>query len=215
MGKQTKNNRKKEQRFDPFMLVDIALHVCIAYLFFQIWATPSESDVDKIYALTTLILFEFIMVHSGILMAAFPPKFSIFIFFPFYGLFAWCFNQLVPDNSIMYLYLGVVLNRMRFAFFNADKETKRQNILWSVYACSIYIVLFLSVHVLSGKVPELGLTPDFLDRAAYSPSGIGAMYNEPKIAMCIGMLYYIMLALFNVAMFGISLKNLVKRITKQ
>ena len=205
----------KSQRFDPFILVDIVFNVWLAYLFFQTWATPSECNVDKIYALSTLIIFEFIMVHSGLLMAGFPPKISIFIFFPFYGLFAWGFNHLVLDNSIIYLYCGVVLNRMRFAFFNVDKETKRQNIHWSIYACSIYIFLFLGINLLSGMVPELGLSPEFLAKAAYNPSGEGAMIDQPKISMCIGFLYYIMLALSNMVLFGAGLKRLIRRISKR
>ena len=121
---------------------------------------------------------------------------------------------MVSDNSIMYLYLGVVLNRMRFAFFNVDKETKRQNILWSVYTCLIYVFLFVGVNVLSEIVPELGLTPAFLDKAAYNPSGKGTMIDEPKITMCIGFLYYIMLALSNVVIFGMGLKRLIRRMAK-
>ena len=213
MDKPKTKRRKKEkpQRFDPFILIDLALNVWIAFMFFQTWSTPFGTDIDRVYTLSTMIVFEFVMIHSGILMSAFPLKFTLFIFFPFYGLFAFVFNMSVSDNTILYLYLVVVLNRMRFAFYNVDQETKRRNIRMSVYALCIYIFIFLTVASSPKIVPELGLTHEFLKIMGYQPHGTGILNDEPKISMCIGFLYYIALALFDMIVFGNSLISLIKR----
>ena len=210
MTKHKKQIKESEEQpgFDLFALVDIGLTLWVAYLFFQLWVMPSVEDIDRIYYMSILIGFEFIMIHSGVFMAAMPLKLSLLFFFPFYGVFALAFNAMVPDNSIMYIYLIVVLNRMRFAFFNVSESTKIRNIGMSVYAAMVYFFLMVGVAVMSWMIPRFGLTTEFLSNAGYNPK-IGGLFTEiPQTAMCLGFLYYIMIALFNLLIFIRNIKRL-------
>ena len=198
---------KTPSGFDFFALIDIGLTLWVAYLFFQLWVMPSAGDIDRIYYMSILIAFEFIMIHSGVFMAAMPLKISLLVFFPLYGVFALAFNTMIPDNSIMFIYLIVVLNRMRFAFFSVSESVKMQNLGMSVYAAVVYFFLMIGVAFLSWMVPKFGLTPEFLSNAGYNPSVKGLFTEIPQTAMCLGFLYYIMLALFNILIFTNGIKR--------
>jgi len=210
--KQHNNKVGKNPGFDIFQLVDVGLYLWMAYCFLKLWVMPTAEDVDRIYFMSILIAFEFIMVHSGVFMAAMPLKWSLLLFFPVYGLFAFAFNLFVSDNSILYLYLGVVLFRMRFAFFNKSKQATDQAIGFSAYAVMVYFIPMIIVAIFSEKVPEFGVSPEFLEQAGYKIK-IGGIFTEmPQTALCLGACYYILLALLPILMFVNSFKAWMKKI---
>jgi hypothetical protein len=140
------------------------------------------------------------MVHSGVFMAVMPLKFSLFVFFPFYGLFAWGFNTIVSDNSIVMLYLLTVFNRMRFAFFNIDKQMQAELMLKSFYTLGIYFTTIMVVVISAQIIPKFGLTEAFLEKATYSKikQGSGLMIDSPNVSMCLGCIYFILLSLLEI-----------------
>lgn len=194
----TKNNKPVAGKRPPafFNYLSVLLNLALAYVYLKLWVAPQPDEVDRIFYMAILMGFEFIMVHSGVFMAAMPLKISILVFVPVYALFALAFTSMVGDFSILWLYLIVVLNRMRFAFFNTDKETKIQLMGISALAAMIYFLLLIIVAVASPLIPKLGLSDAFLQYANYSEAKKhgGLLTDEPQVAMCFGTMYYTLLA---------------------
>ncbi|WP_278020059.1 hypothetical protein [Flavobacterium ginsengisoli] len=111
-------------RNSPFSFIEYGFQAYYAYVFLMVWTHPELHPVSLINDLAVLMAFEFIMVHSGVFMAVMPKKWSLFVFFPLYGLFAYSFNESVVNTNILYIYLLTVLNRMRFAFSNVAQEVR-------------------------------------------------------------------------------------------
>ncbi|MCM5662364.1 hypothetical protein [Galbibacter mesophilus] len=198
------------EKYDKqFEYVGIAMYVFIASQFFQLWLFPEETQAEKIYSMSFLIIFEFVMVHSGVFMAVMPKKWSFFIFIPFYGVFAWAFNHAVPNNVVLITYLVVVLNRMRFAFFNADKRLKERAAAFSVFALIVYFVLTFVVLFSAEILPEFGLTAEFLEKSGYNAikSATGTFVDVPQTALCLGVLYYSALAIIEAKLVSHSEKK--------
>lgn len=77
------------ERIDrPCEYVEVAQTALIACQYLYLWLFAGPDDAYKVYSLAILMAFEFVMVHSGLFMAAMPLKASIRLFIPLYGLFA-------------------------------------------------------------------------------------------------------------------------------
>ena len=136
------------ERIDrPCEYVEVAQTALIACQYLYLWLFAGPDDAYKVYSLAILMAFEFVMVHSGLFMAAMPLKASIRLFIPLYGLFAFAFGHSMRegDYTIIILYLATVLNRMRFAFFNVSKSVKQRVVRQSMIALAVYFVLTVSV----------------------------------------------------------------------
>lgn len=170
----------------------------IAGYFLFLWLFATEADAYVVYSMAILMGFEFIMVHSGVIMTFLSKTYSILLFFPFYGLFAWGFNKMLDDgdNTVMILYLTTVLNRMRFAFFNADENMKNRAVMTSVISVMIYFFLLFLVCFGSSLVPHFSLGESFTNSAAYAAvQKVGGMFpEEPYVPICLGFLYYLLLS---------------------
>jgi hypothetical protein len=180
----------------PLNYVGVILNLIISFSFFSLWISPDISDVSKIYSYAVLIGFEFIMVHSGVFMAVMPVRFSLLVFFPLYGLFALVFNMMVSDNIILYTYLVVVFNRLRYAFFNVNKSIRVKLGQRSVFAAVLYFFILMFCAFASNVIPCFGLSNEFLERSNYSKVKLhgGLILDQPSVAMCIGAFYYLLLA---------------------
>lgn len=178
-----------------FAISGILLNCYILYQFLNSWINPQIDDVGAIYTLSVLIAFEFIMVHSGVFMAVIKRSISIIFFIIFYGVFAWQFNKFVYDDKILIIYLIVVLNRMRFAFFNASKQQKDRQLGFSGLAVICYAFALFPVLIFHNYIPKLGLTAEFLSSsnfAQYAKSD-DLFTRQPQVPMAIGCLYYTLL----------------------
>src|ERR1035437_9291104 len=116
------------ERLDtPLEYSSILLKLLMASQFLLLWVNPEIDQAQKINGLAVIMAFEFVMVHSGLVMAIMPAKNSLLVVaFPIYGLFALTMNLSVPNNVVLFTYLVVVFNRMRFAFFNVNEFKKTQ-----------------------------------------------------------------------------------------
>lgn len=75
------------ERIDrPCEYVEVAQTALIACQYLYLWLFAGPDDAYKVYSLAILMAFEFVMVHSGLFMAAMPLKASIRLFIPLYGL---------------------------------------------------------------------------------------------------------------------------------
>lgn len=188
----------------PCEYIGIAQTGLIALQYLYLWLFADTEDAYKVYSMAILMGFEFIMLHSGVFMATVPRKYSILVFFPVYGLFAYAFHRMMRegDNVIMVIYLTTVLNRMRFAFFNADQEMKNRAGMLSIIAITGYFFLLLAVVIGSSFVPAFALGQSFTSSDVYrevATSG-GVFTDKPYTAICLGFLYYSMLSYVNYRM---------------
>jgi len=134
------------EKYDTqFAYFSVILNLTLVAQAYLLWTNPSMNDADKIYTIAILSSFEFFMIHSGVFMAIFPKKISLYIFFPLYGLFALAANSMADGNNILYLYLIIVFQRMRFAFSNPRKELKNRAITFSAYAAIIWFFVMMII----------------------------------------------------------------------
>ena len=176
------------ERIDrPCEYVEVAQTALIACQYLYLWLFAGPDDAYKVYSLAILMAFEFVMVHSGLFMAAMPLKASIRLFIPLYGLFAFAFGHSMRegDYTIVILYLATVLNRMRFAFFNVSKSVKQRVVRQSMIALAVYFVLTVSVVC--------------AESASYTREvrAGGLFVEKPYVPICLGFLYYSVLSFFN------------------
>ncbi len=176
-----------------------------AYL---LWTNPSINDADKIYTIAVLSAFEFFMIHSGVFMAVFPRKVSLFLFFPLYGLFAFAINSMSEGNFVIYMYLIIVFQRMRFAFADVDIKIKNKAISISVYAVIIWMFAIFIILLNKENIPVLGLKEDFLTLSNYRlKKSIGIFTEKPHLALAFAMIYYSLLALTEFNLTRALIKN--------
>lgn len=179
-------------RNSPFSFIEYGFQAFYAYVFLMVWMYPEQHPVSLINDLAILMAFEFIMVHSGVFMAVMPRKWSLFVFFPLYGLFALVFNDSVVNTNIIYIYLLTVLNRMRFAFSNVSPEVRALQMGKSAVKAIFYFLLILAVCIGNSIIPPFGLTEDFLQKSHYFQivKSSGLFIEKPYVPICMGFIYY-------------------------
>lgn len=179
-------------RNSPFSFVDYGFQAFYAYVFLMVWLQPEKNPISLINDLAVLMVFEFVMVHSGVFMAVLPKKVSLFVFFPLYGLFAFGFNEYVINTNILYIYLLTVLNRMGFAFSNVSLKEREIQMGKSGGKVIFYFFLLLAVTVANNIIPKFGLTDDFLKKSHYFDQikSSDLFTDKPYVPMCMGFIYY-------------------------
>ena len=184
------------EKYDTqFAYSSVILNLTLVVQAYLLWINPSMNDADKIYTIAILSSIEFFMIHSGVFMAVFPKKVSLYIFFPLYGSFALMINSMADGNDILYLYLIVVFQRMRFAFSDVKIELKNKAVTFSIYAAIIWLFVIALVLINKDSLPILGLNEDYLLISGYrEKKSIGDLTNEPHLAMAFAMIYYLCLA---------------------
>lgn len=180
-----------------FIYLTVLLNSVMAIQFLWVWLCPQADQGDKIYTLSVLMAFEFVMVHSGIFMSVFPRKMTLYLFFPFYGLFAIVFAMAIEDwYLIAMIYLVAVFNRMRFAFDDVDDDIKTRNAFISFLAAVIFFGMVAVAAPANEYIPQFGLTSEFLQSINYlHDTGTSGLFIEkPHTAMFVGVGYYLLLA---------------------
>lgn len=190
------------KNFDIGRWVGIALYLLFAWQIASVLTSPEPEDGPIILNFVTLIEFEFILVHSGIFMALLPRRLSLIIFVPFTGVFALVMNSSIPGNAILWLYLAVIFNRMRFAFSNPTPEAKGLNFAFSIIAAATYFLLVFIFSSGAGLVPRFGLTVSYLQSIGYEGNlyldDSGPIFGglaHPALAM--GVIYFSLIAIYD------------------
>lgn len=179
--------------------IGVALYLALAVQMGHLLGSPGPHDGEVILTFGVLMGFEFILIHSGVFMAVMPRLLGFLIFVPLYGVFAFAMNSLVSGNAILWLYLGVVLTRMRFAFSNPSPEAKNSNVLFSCAAAITYFVLIFIFVIFSASLPRFGITDAYLDSIGYSnlhDSG-GIFIDLPHVPLAMGVVYFSILAFYD------------------
>jgi small-conductance mechanosensitive channel len=178
-----------------FDCVSIVLYALLAFRYFQLWAFAGPEDARAVSLFGMLILFEFIMMHAGLMMLAFPLKVMI----PFYGVFVWAFTHTVEEGGMqmVYLYLGLVVNRALIAFqarIESKKKKKREQkqelhpaAQSALLALLSYIFALILLWIFSSRLPALALDESYLSQHEMD------LPFEPKYLMFFGVAYYVQL----------------------
>lgn len=190
------------ERFDkPLSLFTILTYFSLALKHLWLWLWPSADTMEALITLGTLMAFEFIMLHSGLFMFALSgsKKMLVGLFF-FYGLFALIFNLAMPHNEIIYLYMFVVISRVKILFFEEKEELKQDLLIYSFVRTMIYFVLVITITLLGEKIPEMGLTTQFLsdnNYRSFTGNTSGVFVDFPQVPMCLGFVYFTLLGLLD------------------
>lgn len=115
---------------------------------------------------------------------------------------------MADGNAILYLYLIVVFQRMRFAFLDVRIELKNRAIVISAYAAIIWMIVIFIIVFNIDNLPFLALNDEFLLISGFrEKESIGVFTEAPHAAaMAFAIIYYLWLAFteFNVT------KSLIK-----
>ena len=183
-------------KISVFSLFGIIMNGWLSYIFLSLWLHPQASDIELIYSLTILVLFEFILVHSGVFMSILGRSWKGWVgFILVYGLFALGMNTFVNGNQIIILYGVVVLNRMLTGILNSGKADKELGLSMSAVYVVTYFGLLLAVVFGSSYIPRCGLTEAFVqstDYVSFNMAG-GDFADMPHVFMCFGVMYYLIL----------------------
>lgn len=160
----------------------------------SVWFFPEYYTVEIIYNLTLILIFEFILVHSGVFMAVFRDWRILMLFAFLYGLFALAINMAVLGDSplILYLYSATVANRMLFGISSRTEQERGENMGYSALMALNFMFCIFFVIILSFLVPYGGLTPEYLRSIDYysSISSGGEFPEKPHVAFAFGVLYF-------------------------
>lgn len=191
----TSNILEKYNR--QFEYAGLLMTVLIAFQFYRIWQNPIIGDTPKIITMGLLIIFEFIMMHSGLLMSGMPKKVSLYGLIPFYGLFALAFTAIAQDPVVLILYLTVVINRMRFAFSDVPKYLRQRTLFKAILTALAYFVLMFPFVFGAEHVPKWGMTKESLNEIGYpgDSAAAGLFLEMPHVVIAFGFTYYCLLAL--------------------
>lgn len=177
-----------------FSLFDYATQFLYIAFIITVWWFPEKFSVETIYNLTVLFLFEFILVHSGVFMAAFARTKFIYCLIPFYGIFALIINSMImgEENLILWLYAVIVANRIIGGYKAKTKDEFGRNLLYSALLMVNFMFSLFSVLILKFLVPYGGLTPSYLNEIDYLyliPQH-SDYFNFPHVCMAYGALFY-------------------------
>ncbi|ENU1228991.1 hypothetical protein ACFGU2_004061 [Providencia rettgeri] len=160
----------------------------------SVWFFPEYYTVEIIYNLTLILIFEFILVHSGVFMAVFRDWRVLTLFALFYGLFALAINMSVLGDFplILYLYSATVANRMLFGLTSRTEQERSENMGYSALMALNFMFCIFLVLILSFLVAYGGLTPEYLRSIGYysSISSGGEFPDKPHVAFAFGVLYF-------------------------
>lgn len=177
-------------------LINYGFSIFYVGFILSVWFFPEYYSVEIIYNLTLILIFEFILVHSGVFMAVFRDWRVLMLFAIFYGFFALAINMAVLGDSplILYLYSATVANRMIFGLTSRTEQERSENMGYSALMALNFMFCIFSVIILSSLVPYGGLTPEYLRSIDYysSISSGGEFPDKPHVAFAFGVLYFAM-----------------------
>jgi hypothetical protein len=182
------------ERFDKlFKIISLASYLYLVYTYFQLWISPSITDANSVSTYSTLILLEFVLIHSGAFMLVLSKsRFAFLFFFVLYLLVVLAFNAITPGNTIIYTYLIVVFNRMKWVLYKPSEDAKETLMAYSMVTGFIYLLCIIVIFWVLGEnglVPHFGLTEEYLLTSGYKGMG------NPHVNLAFGAVYFTLLSI--------------------
>lgn len=186
-----------------FNYTNILVLLYMSYRCLHLWVSPSIDEVYEVEEMVTLLVIEFLLVHSAIF--TFLPK-SPILFFLISGLYVLFAYMLIKNNSSLSVFVSycfVIFNRIHYVFFDIS-EIKLNRIARMIRARAIFyitffiiwILLFVNLEEVEFGLPKFGLTSDFFENSNsqyYKNMALEASVavKYPHIFMSFGVLYFL------------------------
>jgi hypothetical protein len=179
-------------------IIEMLLYAFLIREMWCLWSDPTPADFPRLQTLAILMGFEFLLVHSALFIHVTPRKISILFLLPIYGIVALALNTGAENNLILYLYLGVIITRLRFLFGDHTKAQKSRAVKTSIVSFFIYFAAIAIIAVGETSLPKGGLTAKFLESGNYLDSleVYGIFTEQPHLPLLMGMFYFSALILF-------------------
>jgi hypothetical protein len=178
-------------------------YALLAWTLLQVWVDPlSVADGAWVRTGMTLMLMEFLAVHSGMFMGGLAAsaespwkRYSLFMgLLLFYFVFAIAFaassNSTEAYITFMILMIGRYVTVVLSSRESRTQFAERSGIAVAVYMIAVFGSFFL-------PLPELGLTQDMVE-LTFPDHGGGEWERNPHIPIAAGVFYFSVLALFEI-----------------
>ncbi|MEX6224533.1 hypothetical protein AB6F55_06730 [Providencia hangzhouensis] len=149
-------------------LVDHGLTIFYIGFLLSLWFFPDWSGVEVVYNMVLILLFEFILVHMGTMMAVLQRGFFFVFVAAILGGVAYIFHTTqINSSAILYIYAATLINRIiigrqqgsQFDNFNAFDE--------GLAKLRHYVACFIIAVFLTHYLPQGGLTEQYLEENNY------------------------------------------------
>ena len=179
------------KRQNQLLYLELIQYLLFSIIYLVAWVSPSQFSPEFIHSLEIILVFEFVLVHSGLFMSL--GIYSVLIFFPFYFLFAWAFNHILADNTIMYIYLLTIFNRLLMGI-EVSKRKNNNPAIRAFYRCfATYFPILIGTIALSKLLPDFGLTVDIQNEIKESMAIKSKGDITLKMLISCGFFYYLLL----------------------
>ncbi len=171
---------------------NIVIYALLVYEMWRLWTAPTAADLPRVTTLALLMGFEFILVHSAIFTLVFPRKVTILFLFPVYGVVALMLNSGAQNNVILYLYLGLLVTRLRYLFGEKDAQQRTKVLKTSILSGFLYLFAVAVIAFGETSLPEKGLNKAFLTANNYYESlNVQGIFTEnPHLPLIMGIVYF-------------------------
>lgn len=175
-----------------FAWTNLAIYAALVFEMWQLWTVPTPEDLPRVTTLALLMGFEFLLVHSAVFIAVMPRKTSVFFLLPVYGVVALALNSGAENNVILYLYLGLLVTRLRFLFGDTDAQHRSRVLKTSIIAGFLYLFSVAVIAFGETSLPEKGLNKEFLTSNNYYESlNVQGIFTEnPHLPLIMGIIYF-------------------------
>ena len=188
-------------KISVFSFIGLIFNIILIYKFLSLWISPQVGDVEMIFNLIVLLIFEFFMIHTRLFMSIVGRSLMDWLYGTvFFGAFVLMFNSLVKGNLILIIYAAMIVNRMLPRILNSEKADRKQELNIAMSNFMIYFGLVFIVAICSYFIPLFGLTEDFLEAANYKAEVDWKfeLIDMPHLSMCFGILYYLTLTVVEI-----------------
>lgn len=181
-------------RYDlPFEYFQAFNYLISIFICCKFWLFPDLSNAHFLTNSIHLFVTEFLLVHSGVFMAVFARSKKIIVVIIIYGFLIFDLAKSFGDNYFFYLYLLIVLLRMRSAFSGFNPLIFFKNIMMSVAGILFFMIAGISMAILENYIPVLGLREDYLNNSGFrwenKDSG-GMIVDKPYLIMYFWIVYF-------------------------
>ncbi|WP_369310225.1 hypothetical protein [Providencia rettgeri] len=173
-------------------LVDYGLTIFYIGFLLSLWFAPDWSGIEVIYNMVLILLFEFILVHMGTMMAVLQRGFFFIFVAIILGGVAYIFHTTqIKSSAILYIYAVTLINRIiigrqqrsEFDYFDAFSE--------GIGKLRHYVACFIIAMFLTHYLSQGGLTQQYLtENDYYSMLKMTGMTEKPLMIIQFGVLYY-------------------------
>ena len=183
------------------LIFTISTYGIVIWNVVNLWIYPSAEDIKEIQYWTALILFEFTLVHSAAILAAWGKTWIILILIAlnlFITAGAWA--HLAPESNALLVFSVLIFSRLYSSYINSSVNARFKTFLVSGCSLSFYFALIITITSAPEIIPNFGLTNSFLAQHDYFQytRGHGLLIDQPKLTFAFCASYFSILGVFEI-----------------